>query len=80
MAISVSQLKNSCLTVIRRVERTGQPVLITRRGKVVASIGPSSATQPIALKPWEALRQEGGQLLAKPGETVFKDSDFEALR
>jgi prevent-host-death family protein len=80
MAISVSQLKNSCLTVIRRIERTGQPVLITRRGKVVASIGPSSAEQSAAVKPWEALRQAGGKLLAKPGETAFKDTDFEALR
>lgn len=79
MAISVSKLKNSCLTVIRQVERTGQPVLITRRGKVVALIGPSSAT-PSAVKPWQALREAGGQLLAKPGETVIKNTEFEALR
>lgn len=80
MAVSVSQLKNSCLAVIRRVERTGQTVLITRYGKVVASIGPSLAERSVLVKPWETLRQAGGKLLAKPSETVFQAKEFKALR
>ena len=38
MAISVTELKHRCLEIVRRVERTGSPVAITRRGKVVAQL------------------------------------------
>jgi prevent-host-death family protein len=81
MAISVTKFKNSCLDVIRRVETTGQSVSITRRGKVVARLAPSSqATQGADAKPWQKLRSLGGELLAEPGESVVREGDFEALR
>jgi antitoxin (DNA-binding transcriptional repressor) of toxin-antitoxin stability system len=81
MDISITKFKHSCLEVIRRLEKTGQPVAITRRGKVVARLSPSAQTQADArLKPWEVLQQLGGELRAKPGESVLKDEDFEALR
>lgn len=81
MAISVSKFKNSCLDVIRRVETTGQAIAITRRGKVVARIAPSvAAAKGPVLKPWEQLRQLGGNLIAEPGESAMTDKEFEALR
>ncbi len=81
MDISVTQFKHTCLEVIRRVEKTGQPVAITRRGKVVARLSPSTQTQGNdAIKPWDALRVLGGYLRAKPGESVMTDKDFEASR
>lgn len=81
MAISITQFKNTCLDVIRRIEKTGQSVSITRRGKVVARISPSSAgTTDRNLAPWEQLRATGGRLLAKPGESAVRAHDFEALR
>ncbi|MFN0318232.1 MAG: type II toxin-antitoxin system Phd/YefM family antitoxin [Burkholderiales bacterium] len=81
MDISVTEFKQRCLDVVRNVERTGQVVAITRRGKVVARLSPSSVTTTvIEHKPWEALRALGGELLAKPGESVLKDEDFEASR
>ena len=81
MDISVTDFKHHCLAIIRRVERTGTPVAITRRGKVVAQLRPP-AMPPAgkAAKPWEALREMGGRLLAAPGESVLRDEDFEALR
>ncbi len=81
MDISVTEFKHHCLEIIRRVEKTGKPVAITRRGKVVVRLNPSgSAAGPNSLKPWEQLRALGGRLLAKPGESVLRDEDFEALR
>ena len=81
MAISVTTFKHRCLEIIRRVEETGKPVAITRRGKVVVRLNPSGAAAgPGRLKPWERLRALGGRLLAKPGESVLRDEDFEALR
>jgi prevent-host-death family protein len=81
MDISVTEFKQRCLEIIRRVEKTGQVVAITRRGKVVARVAPSSvASASGAAKPWEQLRSLGGRLLAEPGESVLRDEDFEALR
>ena len=81
MDISVTEFKHHCLEIIRRVEETGKPVVITRRGKEVARLNPSgSAAGRSSLKPWEQLRSLGGHLLAKSGESVLRDEDFEALR
>ena len=80
MDISVMEFKHHCLKIIRRVEETGKPVAITRRGKVVVRLNPAgSAAGPGSMKPWEQLRALGGRLLAKPGESVLRDEDFEAL-
>lgn len=80
MDISVTEFKHRCLEVIRRVEKSGKPVAITRRGKVVVRLNPSGAIASDSLKPWEQLRSFGGRLLAKPGESVLRNEDFEALR
>ncbi|OGA44607.1 MAG: hypothetical protein A3F74_14970 [Betaproteobacteria bacterium RIFCSPLOWO2_12_FULL_62_58] len=81
MDISVTEFKHRCLEIIRRVEKTGYPVAITRRGKIVARLQPPpTARTQAGLKPWEQLRALGGRLLAGPGESVLRDEDFEALR
>jgi prevent-host-death family protein len=81
MDISVTEFKHRCLEIIRRVEKSGKPVAITRRGKVVARLNAAGpATGAEHLKPWEQMRALGGRLLATPGETVLRDEDFEALR
>jgi prevent-host-death family protein len=81
MDISVTEFKQRCLEIIRRVEKTGQAVAITRRGKVVARVAPSSAgPAPSSSKPWEQIRALGGRLLAEPGESALNAEEFEALR
>jgi antitoxin (DNA-binding transcriptional repressor) of toxin-antitoxin stability system len=80
MDISVSEFKQRCLEIIRRVERTGTPVAITRRGKVVAQLRRPAAHTVGSARPWERLRAMGGRLLAEPGESMARDRDFKALR
>jgi prevent-host-death family protein len=81
MDISVTEFKLRCLEIIRRVERTGKPVTITRRGKAVARLGAASRDPAgRATKPWELLRSMGGRLLAAPEESALRSEDFEALR
>lgn len=81
MDISVTAFKQRCLAIIRGVERTGAPVAITRRGRVVAQLRrPAPVHGTAGTRPWERLRAIGGRLLAAPGESVAKDEDFEALR
>ena len=80
MDISVTDFKHRCLELVRRVERTGRTVTITRRGKVVAHLEPSAPDARGRQTPWERLRALGGTLRAAPGESVIRDRDFEALR
>lgn len=81
MDISITKFKNRCLEIVRRVEKTGKPVTIKRRGKAVAQLEPSpSVTSVSPMKPWEQLRALGGNLLATPEESVLRDEDFEAMR
>jgi len=80
MDISVTAFKEHCLGIIRRVERTGQPVTITRRGKVVARLdGPPRTRDDAAAKPWE--RFLGSATCEfEAGESVLTDEAFRALR
>ena len=82
MDISVTEFKQRCLEIVRRVERTGKPVAITRRGRVVAQLRrPAPAHGEAGAKPWERLRASvETRLLASPGESVLKDEDFKAMR
>jgi len=80
MDISVTEFKQRCLEIVRRVERTGQSVEITRRGKVVAHLEPSRADASAGQRPWERLRALGGGLHARPEESVLSEADFEAAR
>jgi len=81
MDISVSEFKQHCLEIIRRVESTGKLVTLTRRGKPVVRLQPPPTFQVQAGRnPWEQLRALGGRLLAKPSESVLREEDFEASR
>jgi antitoxin (DNA-binding transcriptional repressor) of toxin-antitoxin stability system len=79
MDISVTDFKAQCLDLIRKVEKSRKAITIRRHGRVVARLEPAtSATE--GLKPWEALQALGGSSDIEPGESAWKDEDFEALR
>ena len=82
MDISVSRFKQSCLAVVRQVEATGQPVAITRRGKVVARLSPATAVKSVPpMAPWERVRAvNGAECRFEAGESVLSESEFEAAR
>lgn len=43
--IAISEFKAKCLSLIDQVEKTKQPIRITRRGKVIAEVGPATPTE-----------------------------------
>ncbi len=45
VTISASEFKATCLSILDKVERTGEPVLITKRGKPVAQVVPPPAPE-----------------------------------
>ncbi len=38
--VSVSKFKATCLALLKKVQKTGQPILITRRGEPLTQVGP----------------------------------------
>lgn len=41
--VPVSKFKATCLALLEKVKRTGQPILVTRRGEPLAEVVPPSA-------------------------------------
>lgn len=44
--ISVSKFKATCLAALERVRKTGQPLLITKRGEPLAQVVPAPPPPP----------------------------------
>ncbi len=44
--MAISKFKARCLAIIERVRKTGEPLLITRRGEPVAQILPPPLPEP----------------------------------
>ena len=78
MTIPVTIFKSRCLELLRRLEAGGEPIEITRHGRTVARLVPSSPKER-DVRPWARLRGQG-RLLARAEESVLTDGDFDALR
>lgn len=46
--IAVSKFKATCLAVLQRVQKTRQPIRVTRFGKPIAEVVPASPPPPAA--------------------------------
>ena len=44
--IAISKFKATCLAVLEKVKKTGQPVLVTRFGQPIAQIVPPETVRP----------------------------------
>ena len=73
--IQISKFKATCLSVLERVGRTGQPVLITRFGKPVAEVVPPP--KPPADE-WLGAMRSQGTILGDLIEPVAALEDWEA--
>ncbi len=45
-AIAISELETTCLAILERVRKTGEPILVTHRGKPIAQIQPPPLPAP----------------------------------
>ena len=74
MKITATAFKARCLRLLDEVSRTGEELVILKRGRPVARLVPARDD-----KPWLALRGRG----AFPGDpfaAVVEESEIEALR
>ena len=76
MRITATEFQAKCLSLIDQAHDSGKPVLITKHGRVVASLEPK---EDFDQKPWLKLR---GSLrcFGDPLKPAIDESDIEALK
>ena len=75
--MAISKFKATCLAVLERVRKTGEPVLITRFGHPIAEI-----VAPGALKPVRRLgtMSGSGRIIGDIVGPIGDESDWEAAK
>lgn len=76
--IAISKFKATCLAVLERVRRTGQPMRVTRFGKPVAEILPPTPPKPE--KSWLGSMVGTGEVVGDIVSPAANESDWEVLR
>lgn len=76
--IAISKFKATCLAVLERVRKTGQPILVTRFGEPVAQIDPPT----VAEKPKRELGTLRGsmRIIGDIVGPISDPDDWEVLR
>lgn len=59
--VTISHFKATCLALLAKVKRTGHPILVTRKGEVIAQILPPPA--PEKPSSWLGSFQSSGKIL-----------------
>ena len=75
MKLSASEFKATCLAILDRVHETGEPVTITKRGRVVARLVPAGEVDH---QPWRRLRGTA-RWAGDPLAPVVDESEIDAL-
>lgn len=76
--IPISKFKATCLAVLEEVRRSGEPVLVTRRGEPIAEIVPPS--RPSATAAWLGAARGTGRVVGDLVEPVAGADEWEATR
>jgi len=75
--IVISEFKAKCLGILRRVQQTGRPVVVTRRGQRIAEIHTPS---PVESEPeWLGSFADRGEIIGDLVEPIATE-DWEALK
>ena len=76
--MAISKFKATCLAVLERVRKTGQPVLITRFGEPVAEVVPPS--QPPRPEDWIGSLGHTGKITGDIVSPASAEGDWEVER
>ena len=77
-SMSVSEFRAKCLAALRRVKRTGWPVLLTRFGEPVAEVGPPS--RPTAGGKWLGAMKARAEIVGDVAGPALEPRSWKALR
>lgn len=76
MKVAAAEFKAKCLALIDRVHQRGEPVTITKRGRIVARLVPADDDSE---RPWERVRGKA-RWTGDPFAPVVDESEIDALR
>ena len=74
--VPAAEFKAKCLALIDRVRERGEPITITKRGRVVARLVPAGDEDE---RPWLILRGRG-RWVGDPFAPVVDERDIEVLK
>lgn len=74
--VSISEFKATCLALLEKVRRTGQPIRVTRRGEAVAEVVPPSGA-PLAER-WLGSAASSGRITGDLVDPAIPVEDWEA--
>lgn len=75
--IPISKFKATCLAVIEKVNRTGKPVMVTKRGKPIAMINP--APPPEKKASWLGSFKRKGKICGDIVSPVVPENEWSVL-
>jgi antitoxin (DNA-binding transcriptional repressor) of toxin-antitoxin stability system len=76
--VSISKFKATCLARLDKVKRTGQPLLITRKGEPIAEVKPPPP--PKVPKTWIGSLRSTGRIVGDIVTPAAAENEWEALR
>lgn len=76
--IAISEFKAKCLAILERVEKTKEPIRITRHGKPVAEVIPAAPVMDRAA--WIGSMKDSIKILGDIVSPVIDLDEIEALR
>jgi prevent-host-death family protein len=76
--IPITKFKATCLAVLARVRKTGQPVTVTRYGKALAQVIPPAAAE--RQSSWLGCMSGKSRIVGDVLSPVSEESEWEALQ
>jgi antitoxin (DNA-binding transcriptional repressor) of toxin-antitoxin stability system len=78
--VGIAEFKAKCERLISQMEKDGEPIALTRRGKVVGVLKPPSKARPKLEGAFGMLKNDAYRFDWDPSEPAADPSDWDALR
>jgi prevent-host-death family protein len=75
--VAISEFKAKCLAILDEVQKTKQPILVTRRGQPVAEVSPPRPTES---RDWIGSMKDEMEILGDLIAPATDEDDWEVLR
>jgi prevent-host-death family protein len=75
--IAISEFKAKCLAILDEVQKTKQPIRVTRRGRPIAEVAPPAPTNN---RDWIGSMKGRMEILGDIVSPASDESDWEVLR